>query len=304
MNWKTIVSERIAKGESISRSLARELGVAWSTLSMWVKRNNLKSQPKEKHFPKILFLDVEVSPSVVVAFSRFKAFSSPDHVLKEPYMLTYVVKWAHEPHTVGNTIPDSGCENDFELISSLWNYIDEADIVVAQNAKFDRGWFNQRCIIHGLNPPSPYKLVDTLQMMKKNLSLPSNSLGAAAQYFDLTRKKSHEGITLWIRCMNGEKEAFEEMLDYNDGDVVTLEELYNILQPWCQELPNMSLYYRDSKPRCCGCGSENLDKTEKVANTALSSFEVVRCKDCGKHSRLRYNLRSKEQMKNTLANIV
>ena len=198
MNWKTIVSERLAKGENISRRMAKELGVSWSTLWSAVKRNP-KPATQEKYFPKILFLDVEVSPSVVVAFSRFKAFSSPDHVLKEPYMLTYVVKWAHKPYTVGNTIPDSGCENDFELISSLWNYIDEADIVVAQNAKFDRGWFNQRCIIHGLNPPSPYKLVDTLQMMKKNLSLPSNSLGAAAQYFDLTRKKSHEGITQVIR---------------------------------------------------------------------------------------------------------
>lgn len=293
------------------RAISRILDVPRTTISDFMRKvvkNQSKTLEVEKKFPKILFLDVEVAPSVVVAFSRFKAFSTPDHVIKEPYMLTYVVKWKHLEGTIGNTILDSGDEiqvdDDYNLVSSLWDYLHEADIVVAQNAKFDRGWFNQRCVVHGLNPPSPYKLVDTLQMLKKNFALPSNSLGAAAQYFDLTRKKSHSGIDLWIRCMNGEREAFDEMLDYNDGDVVTLEELYDTIQPWCQELPNVALYYKDDKVRCAGCGSDDIQKTDHTAYTALSEFEVVKCNSCGKHSRLRNNLRSKEQMKNTLANIV
>lgn len=303
---KDSILEMKAQGYS-SRHIASVLGVGKSTVNDTVKahkKNMLPVNTNTKHVgPKILFLDVEVSPSVTLAFSRFKAFATPDHVLKEPYMLTYVVKWAHQDFTIGNTIPDSGAtdiDDDYHLVSSLWEYINEADIVVAQNARFDRGYFNQRCIVHGFNPPSPYKVVDTLQMMKKNLSLPSNSLGAAAQYFNLTRKRSHEGITLWKRCMEGDLKAFEEMLEYNDGDVVTLEELYTILQPWSNELPNIALYHKDSKLRCIGCGSDEVEYVkDKYAYTALSKFEVVKCCDCGKHMRARSNLRSKEQMKNT-----
>lgn len=307
MNWKNEALELAKSGKSW-RKVAKQLGVSKSTVSDFLRKVLKQAQPEQAgNFPKILFLDVEVSPSVTVAFSRFKAFASPDHVLKEPYMLTYVVKWAHEDKTIGNTILDTETEDhndDYHLIKDLWDFIDAADIVVAQNAKFDQGWFNQRCVVHGFNPPSPYKLIDTLQMLKKNFSLPSNSLAAAAQYFNLTRKKSHEGITLWIRCMNGEREAFEEMLDYNDGDVVTLEELYNIVQPWSQHLPNIALYYKDDKIRCCGCGSENVMVTDKTAFTALSEFEVVKCNSCGKHSRMRRNIRSKEQMQNTLTNLM
>lgn len=291
------------------REISRILGVPRSTVSDNLRALREKSKEEDvcHEGAKILFLDVEVSPSITAAFSRFKAFASPDHVLKEPYMLTYVVKWAHMNGTVGNTVLATEAkhfDDDFYLIRDLWDFLHEADIVVAQNAKFDRGWFNQRCVVHGFNPPSPYKLVDTLAMLKKNFALPSNSLGAAAQYFNLTRKKSHSGIEMWLKCMEGDEEAFAEMLSYNDGDVVTLEELYNILQPWSQELPNLALYYNDTKRRCCGCGSEDVEETSKYAYTALSKFATIRCKTCGKYSRLRSNLRSKQQMSFTAANCI
>ena len=142
-----------------SRHIGRVLGVGKSTVNdIWNNTKNLLSFVTEtanklsdgiKTGPRILFLDVEVSPSVVVAFSRFKAFSSPDHVLKEPYMLTYVVKWKGEPQTYGNTIldankdyPEGSYTDDYQLISALWEYLDKADIVVAQNAKFDRGFLS------------------------------------------------------------------------------------------------------------------------------------------------------------------
>lgn len=305
MSWKQQAIELDKQGISW-REIGRRLGVSKSTVSDML-RNHRKQRQTQSVGAKVLFLDVEVAPSITVAFSRFKAFASPDHVLQEPYMLTYVVKWMHEDVTYGNTLLDTEhvhLQDDGQLISALWEYLNDADIVVAQNAKFDRGWFNQRCIIHGLNPPSPYKLVDTLQMLKRNFSLPSNSLAAAAQYFNLTRKKSHSGIDMWIKCMNGDAEAFEEMLDYNDGDVVTLEELYKKIQPFSNDLPNMSLYYKDAKPRCVGCGSSDIAPTKYLAHTALSSFETMQCRCCGKYSRTRKNVRTKQEMSATMLNVI
>jgi len=54
-HWKLEAQERIANGEKISRQMARELGVAWSTLESHAKRNGLKGRfehvPKQKYSP-------------------------------------------------------------------------------------------------------------------------------------------------------------------------------------------------------------------------------------------------------------
>lgn len=53
--WKIEAQERIADGEKISRQMARELGVAWSTLESHAKRNGLKGRfeyiTKQKYSP-------------------------------------------------------------------------------------------------------------------------------------------------------------------------------------------------------------------------------------------------------------
>jgi len=102
--------------------------------------------------------------------------------------------------------------------------------------------------------------------------------------------------------MTGDVEAFVEMVTYNIGDITTLEDLYLKLRPFMKNHPNVALY-QDSKEECCvACGSSNLEVLEgKSAYTQLSEFEVLRC-ECGKINRRRKNLRSKEEMQNTLMN--
>lgn len=262
---------------------------------------------------KIFLGDVEVSTTLAHTFGRFKAFISPKHVVTEPYMLTFAGKWLHNPSIFSRKLPDypeTFAENhrsDQKLVGDLWHILDECDIFIAHNARFDRGWANQRFAFYGMMPPSPYVVIDTLGALKEAFSLPSNALEAACNYFELeSRKRTHEGITLWIRCYNGEVEAFEEMEEYNIGDIPTLEELYLTVRPFMKKHPNVALYHPDqSVMRCVRCGSEDLRVIDgKVGTTYLSAFKVYRCDNCGSTARDRRNIRAKDAMKLTLANIL
>lgn len=260
--------------------------------------------------PKVLILDVETSASIVYSFSRFKAFIKPDQVIQEPYMLTWAGKWLGNPNIISYKLPDFqelfdyNFKSDELLIKELWNILDEADIVVIHNAKFDKGWFNQRAMFWGLVPPSPYKIIDTLRELKQICALPSNSLANAANFFELpNRKLDNAGWSLWQGCMEGNPQDFISMETYNVGDITTLENLYLKLRPFMQQHPNVSLYTKTESPACVVCGSGDLTQiVGKSSYTNLSEFEVLRCNNCGKVNRKRINLRSKEQMKNTLMN--
>ncbi len=252
----------------------------------------LKAQDKAKPVgAKVLFLDLEVSASIVAAFSMFKHFSTPDHVMQFPYILSFAANWLHDKeedvyavHLADFDMFEEDHANDKELVMRLWQFLEEADIVVIHNAIFDVGWFSQRCAYWDLPEPSPYRVCCTVKGLKKSMSLPSNSLGYSTKYFNLGHEKlKHDGISLWIRCMAGEIEALDLMKQYNVGDIPTLRQLYLKIRAWIPNHPNIALYYGDSTTtrRCGVCGSTNLEKLETKAYTNLSIFNAYRCGDCG-----------------------
>lgn len=271
-------------------------------------------QIREKNPGAKVFLgDVETSPSIAYSFGRFKQFIAPKQVIMEPYMLTFAGKWLHNPSIFSRKLTDYADEfardhrSDKKLIEDLWQVLDECDIFVAHNARFDRGWANQRFAYYGMQPPSPYIVIDTLAALKESFSLPSNALEAACNYFELdSRKLSHEGFSLWRRCVEGDPTAFDEMEEYNIGDIPTLEELYLTVRPWMKRHPNVALFHKDqSVMRCVRCGSDDLVVEKgKTAQTFLSKFTVYRCQECGSCARDRQNVREKAAMKKTLANIL
>lgn len=261
---------------------------------------------------KIFLGDVETSLTTSYHFGRFKQFISPRQVVQEPYLLTFAGKWLNNPAIFSRKLPDYpdlfalDITNDRGLVEDLWHVLDECDIFIAHNARFDKGWANQRFAYYGMQPPSPYQVIDTLGALKESFSLPSNALEAACNYFELHRKLHHEGVGLWIRCMQGEVLAFEEMETYNIGDIPTLEDLYLTVRPFMKKHPNVSLYNPESDQiQCVRCGSKELTLEKgKFATTYLSKFKVYRCDCCGSVMRNRINVRSKNAMFATLANAI
>ena len=83
-------------------------------------------------------------------------------------------------------------------------------------------------MFHGLEMRDTYVMIDTLKMCKKYLSLPSNKLAEVAKYFNLTLKLDPGGIQTWMDIIfKKDQEALDHMHTYCDGDVITLEEVYN-----------------------------------------------------------------------------
>ena len=260
---------------------------------------------------KLLFLDVENQGTVALTHGRFKTNISPKGVISEPYLLSYAGNWAHESEEDVfcrglqdfSIFEEGDFRNDILLVEELWELLDECDILIAHNSGFDEGVINSRFAYHGMVPPSPYKVVCTLKSLKKYFKLPANSLDASTRFFGLERKLDNAGIELWLRCYYGEEDAFEEMCEYNRGDIPTLRQLYYKILPFIKNHPNLSLY--DDKKGLCGqCGIGKMELLEgKTFPTNLSKFDTYRCDHCGAIKRSRKNVRTKDEMESTLMNI-
>lgn len=310
---------KLIRQNKSNRSIAREY-LGRDSLESSIRRFKKKLEDITEEFeeehgykPRILIGDVECSCNISYHFGRRKVFIKPEQVEKEPYLLSFAGKWLDNPAIISYKLSDyptfdSDYSNDELLTRDLHSLLDKCDIFIAHNANFDNGWMNQRFVVHGLTPPSPFKLIDTLKTLRKQFSLPSNTLKAACQYFGLEHQKlDNSGIELWIRCMNGDREAFNEMETYNIGDILALEGLYLKIRPWIYNHPNVGLLFKDTTPtpRCVKCGSEHLIyNTEHSAYTSLSEFNILTCCNCGSHNRTRNNLRNKELMKETLSQII
>lgn len=294
--WHEKALELREKGFS-QRKISKKLNVPKTTLqNFFAKTDEVIIEGKG---PKVLILDIETSPIFGAVWRLFKQNVGLNQIEKEWYMLSYCAKWYGEDIVTYQDKSESwDTEDDSDLLESLWVLLDEADFVIAHNGiGFDVKKINARFILNGMQPPSSYKVIDTLNIAKNRFGFTSNRLAwltdkLCVQYKKLDHGK-FAGYDLWKECLKGNPEAWLEMQEYNINDVLSLEELYNILRPWDTKHPNINLYYDDTRTRC-RCGSHDLIHNG-FAYTNLSKFDRFRCTDCGAEVRGRVNLLPKEK---------
>ena len=274
------------------RKIAKHLGVPKSTVWDYIKNNPMTKPSK---LPKILLLDVETSPMIAFVWGRWKQNVGQDQVVQESNLLTYTAKWLGDTQALINAVSPEDTTDDYELTKDLRDLLDEADIVIAFNGiKFDIRVINTRILYHGIDQPSPYKVIDPMVTAKKCFRFSSNSMDAIAAYFGLNRKLKHAGFELWKRVMMGDEEAIEEMLDYNVQDVIVLEQVYLKLRAWEPSLPSLSAI---TGTNCCPCcGSTNMSETDKFYFTKVSKYPLTQCNDCGSFTRDRVNVLDRANM--------
>lgn len=240
-----------------------------------------------KAVPRILIFDIETSPLKAYVWRLWKNNVNLDHIISEWFCIAWSAKWLYSNEVMGEVLTPQEIiqEDDKRIITSLWDLINKADIVVAHNGnKFDIPRINSRFIIHGLPPTKPYFSVDTCQVAKKQFGFSSNKLDALAGYFNIPHKLDTD-FDLWKRCLQGDKEALEYMLKYNKKDVTILEEVYLRLRPWIKNHPNMG-NLEGNKCACAYCGSLNIEiQPEHWYYTSVGKYPIYRCEDCGGVSR-------------------
>lgn len=238
---------------------------------------------------RILIVDIETAPKLAYVWRFFKENVGAKQVLEHGHIMSYAAKWLGD-----NTVfyEENRKSNDKSIVRSLVSLLDHADIAVAHNGgRFDFPQITGRALAHSINPPSPYKIVDTYKVAKKEFGFPSNSLEYLADVLGCTKKSAHKkfpGFELWLACLRGDNEAWEEMRHYNIQDVITLEEIYLKMRPFIRNHPNISNY--EEKECCSKCGSEHLH-WRGYAYTNVGKYHRYQCQSCGGWGRGRFSAR-------------
>lgn len=249
---------------------------------------------------KILMIDVEVAPNMATVWGIWNQNIGINQLLETSRVMCYCAQWYGEKHAYFGSEFEMGHE---PMIQSLWDLLDEADAVIHYNGKkFDMPVINREFLKYGSLPPSPYKQIDLMHTVKKQFRFVSNKLDHICDELGIGRKLSTGGHELWLRCMNGDAEAWKIMEEYNIQDVSLLEELYEKLRPWITDHPNLALYTDDQRPVCPNCGGTHIIK-RGLAHTNVSSYQRFHCEDCGTWIRGRRNMNDKVKNKSVLTQV-
>jgi len=185
---------------------------------------------------------------------------------------------------------------DKAMLEKFVKQLDKADEVITHNGKkFDTPWVRTRCLFHNIPISHTYNEVDTYKLCKKYLNLPSNSLKEVCTYYGLEAKKDAGGINTWIDVVyKKDREALNHLLFYGDGDIKSLEAVFNLLRPYVK--PN--LHYgvlKGGKKFCCPeCGGHATRRKSTYTTAAGTIQHYLLClnKDCN----TRYKINNKTYM--------
>lgn len=234
---------------------------------------------------KILLFDIENSPIVTWAWDiHGEPMHSTTFVKEDWYVMCWSAKWLGEKKVYSYALPDFKYDHrnpcDKKILEKLWDILDEADVVIAHNGfAFDRRKANARFIQHGMPPPSPYKMIDTLKVARSTFMFTSNKLGDLGHYLGVGSKVETGGFDLWKDCMNGCSKAWKKMVRYCKNDVVLLEKIYLKLRPYIKNHPNQNVYNQTIE-NCPKCGSDNIIK-RGLSYNLTGPKQRYQCKDCG-----------------------
>jgi len=252
----------------------------------------------KKNRPKVLLLDIEISPLLASVWALFDQNVGLNQIQRDTFILSFSAKWLDSDKVIYmDQSRAKDIEDDSTLLKAVWKLLDEADIVIGQNSKrFDIKRLNARFIINGMQPPSSFKQVDTLELAKRNFAFTSNKLEylsskLCTKHKKLTKRK-YAGFELWKECLKGNKAAWKEMREYNTLDVLSLQELYEKLAPWGSPV-NFELY-SDEVSTKCNCGSEEFTKNG-FKYTSSGKFQRFKCISCGAEHRDKKNLFTREK---------
>lgn len=310
-NYKTLIGQIVDMKENKkmgSRAIAKVLGVSKSTVNYYYERymkdNDIIDDLKTG--PRVLLLDIETAPILANVWRLFKENVGLNQIHQDWHLLSFAAKWFDSEEVIYmDQRSQKDITDDSEMLKVLWDLLDEADVVIHQNGRrFDIPKIRARMVIHDMKPFSGVKHIDTMEIAKRTFGFTSRKLEYMTDKLCTETKKSKHtkfpGFELWKECMAGNIEAWEEMKDYNIGDIISLQELYLKLAPWSDRLPNFSLY-TDSDKFTCTCGGHEFEDAG-FAYTEVSKFKQYKCTHCGKHWRGRKNQITKIKSKLLLTN--
>lgn len=144
---------------------------------------------------KILVLDIETSPHIAYVWGLFKENIPIERVIEEGRTLCWAAKWTGDKRTEFASEHHIGHE---QMVRVMWNLLNEADAVVHYHgSKFDVPKLNREFLRYDLLPPSPYKQIDLLKVVRKHFKFPSYKLEYVLNALGLRPKMKNGGFSTW-----------------------------------------------------------------------------------------------------------
>lgn len=242
---------------------------------------------------KILFYDIENTANVVRTWGGRMYDLQAIKVVKPWELLSVGYKWLGEKEV--HCLTRQNQKSDKQLLGKFINLLNQADIVVAHNAvKFDNKQIATRLVKHDIDPPRPFKTIDTRIVAKSKFNFNSNKLDDLGEFLGLGRKIKHgEGFELWERCEANERAAWETMVRYNKQDVVLLERIYLKLRPWMSAHPNTA---ERGISACPKCASKHLVSNGFRTDMA-GVYRRYQCQACGGWAREREGIKGEKKFR-------
>lgn len=230
---------------------------------------------------KLFTFDIETMPLEGRTFGLWQQNIGLSQIVKTDWMACFAGKFAGESKVHFHSVWDDGAKG---MALALHRLLDEADAVMGWNSdRFDLRWANRVFIENGKSPPSPFRKVDLMKSVKRQVYLPSYKLDFVSRWLGLEGKLRTGGFDLWADVMAGDAAAQRKMRRYNIQDTRLTEKVFEKLfeKGWVRGLPNQSVEHGEGCP-CCGSGrlqarGFQMSKTRR--------YKRWQCRDCGAWSR-------------------
>lgn len=227
---------------------------------------------------KILFLDLETSPNLAFVWGLWDQNVAINQLMESTEVICFGARWHGEKKVTFRSTHHDGKK---KMLKDLHALMEEADVLVGWNsAAFDSKHIKREFLEAGMLPPSPYKELDLMRVVKSQFKFPSNKLDYVAQTLGVGAKVQHSGFDLWIGCMAGDNKSWTKMKEYQIQDVDLLIDLYEKLKPWIKNHPHAALH-EGIEGGCSNCASVNIQR-RGYARTITATYQRFQCTDCGK----------------------
>ena len=205
-----------------------------------------------------------------------------DDVIEWPRTICAAARWYGEEDVMFAAEWEVGGYDGF--MRRVWEWVDEADILIGHNmAAFDSKHLMSGWAEMGLPAPSPFKVIDTLKIARGSLNMESNTLDSLAKRLGVESKSDKYDVRVAQAAVAGDREAQARIEDYNRGDIVASEALFDRLRPYAKGVPHLGMW-TDDELACPSCG-HTMTATGKTVHANVQRYEHLTCPNCGSHAR-------------------
>lgn len=247
---------------------------------------------------KRLFFDIETSPNLGTFWRPGRKVPiTYKNIVKHAAVISISWKWEGEDKVRNASWTNNSFLewNDKPMLEEFSKVLREADEVIAHNGDgFDVKWLRTRCLKHGIPFPPYIRTLDTLPKFRNNFNFPTNHLTDIGDYLGLGGKIETD-YDLWLDTAFGnitddikfdvafgnDKDALSYMMNYNDRDVILLEDIYHTAKHHMKINTHQGVHKGKAKWTCPIDGSENVEYLKPAVSAAGTIQRIMECKDCG-----------------------